>query len=387
MPNYQELQKHFMVNTYPNRNLTFVKGDGIYLFDERGEKYLDLMSNYGVNIFGYNHKELTNAIADQLTKITTLHCSFANDTRAIASKKLASILNNGCKYIYWGNSGAEAVEAALKFAVLATGKKKFVACKNSYHGKTLGALSVTYSAKYREPFLPLLWNVTYIDYNDPNKLISAIDKDTAAFIVEPIQGESGVRIPDDNYLKNIEAICKQNEILLILDEIQTGCGRTGNFLASHQYNISPDIICLGKGLAGGIPIGVTVVSERIAAYIGKSIHTSTFGGNPLACAGVNAVLQLLTNGFMQKIESLGKYFIELLKTIKSHLIVEVRGKGLMIGVEVIEKRNDILQILQINKILAAPAGDNVIRFLPPYIIDEKNIEYTAETLRNILTKM
>lgn len=384
MTNYNELQRLFTVNSYPNRNITFIKGEEVYLFSDTGEKYLDMMTNYGVNIFGYKHKKLTNALIEQLNKLTTLHCSFANDVRAIASKKLINKINNGCRHVYWANSGAEAIEAALKFAVLATGKKKFIACKNSYHGKTLGALSVTYAEKYRKAFLPLLWDIVYVEYNNASELETAIDSETAAFIVEPIQGESGIIIPDESYLKDAENICRQKKIFLVLDEIQTGCARTGKFLSSHNYNIKPDIVCLGKGLGGGIPVGATIISDEIAKYITKSIHTSTFGGNPLTCAGANAILDLLTDDMLNKIEEHGKYFIDLLKNINNKLIIEVRGKGLMIGIEVKEKRNEIMQKLQENKIIVAPASENVVRFLPPYIIEKEHINLVINSLNEIL---
>lgn len=384
MANYNELQRLFTVNSYPNRNITFIKGEEVYLFSDTGERYLDMMSNYGVNIFGYKHNYLTNALIEQLNKLTTLHCSFSNDIRAIASKKLINKVNNGCRYVYWANSGAEAIEAALKFAVLATDKKKFIACKHSYHGKTLGALSVTYAEKYKKAFLPLLWDIVYIDYNNASALEAAIDSETAGFIVEPIQGESGVIIPNDSYLKEIENVCRQRKILLILDEIQTGCGRTGKFLSSQYYKIKPDIICLGKGLGGGIPVGAAIISIEVARYITKSIHTSTFGGNPLACAGANVIIDLLTEDILYKIDELGKYFINSLKKINSELIIEVRGKGLMIGIEVKEKRNEIMQKLQDNKIIVAPAGDNVVRFLPPYIIEKDHINLVINKIDEIL---
>ncbi len=387
MLNYNEIQKHFLVNTYPNRNLTFVEGNGIYLFTENGDQYFDFMSNYGVNIFGHNHNIITQALVNQLNRLTTLHCSFSNDIRALASKKLINRVNNSCRYVYWANSGAEAIEAAIKFASLATGKKKFIACKNSYHGKTLGALSVTYAEKYRKPFLPLLWEIIFINYNDSNELASIIDNETAGFIVEPIQGESGINIPDESYLKDVENICKEKDILLILDEIQTGCGRTGKFLSSHHYDIRPDIICLGKGLAGGIPIGATIVSEKISNSIIKLIHTSTFGGNPLACAGVNVILDLITDNILNNIKILGDYFIKSLKSINHFLIKDIRGKGLMIGIELKDKRNEILQKLQEQKIIATPAGDNVVRFLPPYIVEKEHIDIVIEVLKSILEKI
>ncbi len=244
MKNYQFLQQKYVVNTYVNRGVTFVKGEGIYLYDENGQKYLDMMSNYGVNIFGHVHKEITEKIIDQLKTLTTLHGSFNNDKRAEASELLIKRSGTSYQSVYWSNSGAEANEAALKFALLATGKKKIITCENSYHGKTLGALSVTAGDKYRKPFLPLLWEIVFIKYNDLSALEKTIDKNTAAFIVEPIQGEGGIYVPDKNYLTKVREICNKHGVLLIVDEIQTGMGRTGSLLAIQKNNIEADILTL-----------------------------------------------------------------------------------------------------------------------------------------------
>lgn len=384
MKDYRFLQQKYLVNTYPDRGLVLTYGEGVFLYDQNKEKYLDMMSNYGVNIFGYNHPYLLKKISEQLKKLTTLHCSFNNDTRALAAETLVKKCGGNLAQVYFSNSGAEAIEASLKFAVLATGKKRFIACRNGYHGKTLGALSATSEEKYKKQFEPLLWDFKHIPYNNPQELEKAIDDQTAAFIVEPVQGEGGIILPDNNYLADVRNICDRVGILLILDEIQSGVGRTGYFLASEKEKISYDIICLGKGLAGGIPIGATLVSQKVALKIPKLIHSSTFGGNPLACAGTLAILALLDEKMLKKVFQLGSYFIQQLKTVKSPLIKEVRGRGLMIGVELNDKRNEILKQLQINKILAIPAGENVIRFLPPYIIEKENIDLVIKKLKEIL---
>ncbi|PIQ70243.1 aspartate aminotransferase family protein [Candidatus Shapirobacteria bacterium CG03_land_8_20_14_0_80_40_19] len=384
MKDYQYLQQKYLVNTYPNRGLVLTRGKGVYLYDQNEEKYLDMMSNYGVNIFGYNHPYLLEKLSDQLKKLITLHCSFNNDTRAMSAEALVKRCAGGLTQVYFSNSGTEAIEAALKFAVLATGKKKFIACNNAYHGKTLGALSATSGEKYRAPFEPLFWNFKHIAYNNLLELEKAIDDQTAAFIVEPVQGEGGIILPDDNYLTNVRKICDRARILLILDEIQTGVGRTGYFLASEKEKISYDIVCLGKGLAGGIPIGASLVSQKVALKIPKLIHSSTLGGNPLACGGILAILELLDEKTLKKVGRLGDYFIQQLKTVKLPLVKEIRGKGLMIGVELDDKRNEILRQLQINKILAIPAGENVVRFLPPYTIEKENIDLVIKKLKEIL---
>jgi len=385
MKNYQFLQQKYVVNTYVNRGVTFTKGDGMYLFDENGQKYLDMMSNYGVNIFGYNDKEITKQLTLQLQKLTTLHGSFNNDKRAEASELLIKRCGTSYQYVYWSNSGAEANEAALKFAVITTGKKKIITCENAYHGKTLGTLSVTAGEKYRKPFLPLLWNVVFIKHNNIQALEKAIDKNTAAFIVEPIQGEGGIYVPDKNYLAKVREVCNKHGVLLIIDEIQTGMGRTGSLLSIQKTNVEADILTLGKGLAGGIPVGATLINQKIGNSIFKGLHTSTFGGNPLACAGVMATLNKIDSRLLKHVTEMGSYFIKKLKSIKSSSILDVRGQGLMIGVDVKEDRNGLLKKLQGEKILAIPAGDTVVRFLPPFIVEKKHIDETVNKFRQILS--
>lgn len=384
MKNYQFLQQKYVINTYVNRGVTFVKGEGIYLFDENGEKYLDMMSNYGVNIFGHVDKEITDQITKQLKTLTTLHGSFNNDKRAEASELLIKRCGSSYKFVYWSNSGAEANEAALKFAVATTGKKKIIACENGYHGKTLGTLSVTAGEKYRKPFLPLLWNVVFIKHDNLQALEKVIDKNTAAFIVEPIQGEGGIYVPDKNYLIKVREICDKHNVLFIVDEIQTGMGRTGTLLSIQKTGVEADILTLGKGLAGGIPVGATLVNQRIGNAIFKGLHTSTFGGNPLACAGVLATLNKVDDKLLKHVEEIGLYFIKKLKSIKSSSILDVRGQGLMIGVEVKEDRNGLLKKLQGEKILAIPAGDTVVRFLPPFIVEKKHIDQVIGVLKKVL---
>ncbi|MDP4011560.1 MAG: aspartate aminotransferase family protein [Candidatus Roizmanbacteria bacterium] len=384
MKNYNFLQQAFVVNTYVNRGLTLVKGEGVYLYDENGNKYLDLMSNYGVNILGHSHSLITKHLSDQLGKLTVLHGSFASDTRAEAAFQLVKRCGGELLQVYFSNSGAEAVEAALKFAVLATGKKKFISASHGYHGKTLGALSATYGDKYKKMFSPLLWDFEFVEHGNTESLEKAVTPDVAAFIVEPIQGEGGIYTPPSDYLQKVREVCDKHNILLILDEIQTGCGRTGTFLASQKSKIRYDIVCMGKGLAGGLPIGATLVSKEIAVKIPKQIHTSTFGGNPLACAGIIATLELLSEEMMAHVQEMGTYFISQLKTITSPLVSDVRGQGLMIGLEMKDKRNEVLKALQIHTILAIPAGENVVRFLPPFIIQKKHIDEVITVLNTIL---
>ena len=342
------------------------------------------MSNYGVNIFGYGHSQINSTIINQLKRLTNLHGSFTSDIRAEASEKLVKRCGEAYGKVYWSNSGAEAIDAALKFAALSTNRKKFVAAKNSFHGKTLGALSATGIEKYRKAYEPLLWQFVQVDYNEADQLKNAVDEKTAAVILEPIQGEAGVIVPDKKYLRKVEVSCREAGTLLILDEVQTGVGRTGWFLASHADSVEADIICLGKGLAGGLSVGATIMTNELAKKIPKSSHTSTLGGNPLVCAGVLATLKSLDEKILQHIKKTGRYLINSLKSIKSDLIVEIRGEGLMIGIQVSKDRDRILKDLQKNGVLAIPAADDVVRFLPPYIISKKQIDEAISVFRKVL---
>jgi acetylornithine/LysW-gamma-L-lysine aminotransferase len=369
---------------YPDRGLTFVEGDGVFLTEAGGGRYLDLASGYGVAIFGYRHPRLVECLSRQLQRLPVLHGSFANDTRARAARALLSRCGGGLARVAFSNSGAEANEAALKFAALATGKKKFIACRGGYHGKTLGALSATDGAQYRRAFEPLVWDFRFVPYGDAAALALAIDDKTAAFIVEPIQGESGIRIPPADYLRQAAHICRARGVLTIIDEIQSGTGRTGKFLASQSEALSYDILTLGKGLGGGLPIGVTLVSAEVAEAIPKGAHTSTMGGNPLAAAGVLATLEFLDEARLAHIAEVGNYFLEALNALVGPLVKEIRGRGLMIGLETACSRDAVLKALQKERVLAIPAGDSVVRFLPPYILEKSHVDILCKKLGRIL---
>jgi acetylornithine/succinyldiaminopimelate/putrescine aminotransferase len=378
--NAAALQKRFTVDVYPSRGLVIERGEGVYLFSESGERYLDLMSNYGASILGYGHPVIERALVEQWRSLPTLHGSFANEVRARASQALVARAMGGRGAVYWGNSGAEAVEAALKLAALVTGKRRFVACRGGYHGKTLGALSATWGDKYRKPFEPLLWRFEHVPFDDAGAAAAALDGDTAAMIVEPIQGESGVSVPRPGYLAELRRACSERGVLLVLDEVQTGCGRTGAFLAAEHEGVRADVVCLGKGLAGGIPIGATVVTPEIAAKVTRGAHTSTFGGNPLALAGVLAVLSLLDAELLAGVAALGERFRAALRDLGHPRVVAVRGRGVMIGVEVDERRDEVLRALQERHVLAAPAGERVVRFLPPYLVTEAHLDEAVSAL-------
>lgn len=376
--------KLYLIDSFPFRGISLEKGDGVYLYDKKGNKYLDLISNYGVNIFGYNHPVITKKLQEQIETLSNLHGSFANETRGEAARKLIKRCR-GSRKVYFSNSGAEAIEAAIKFAVYVKGKTKIIAAKGSYHGKTLGALSVTHSEKYRPGKVKeILLDVHFVSFGKLDKIKKETDEETAAVILEPIQGESGIIMPPEGYLKEVERVCKEKGVLLVLDEIQTGVGRTGSFLFSENEGVDADIICLGKGLAGGIPVGATLVKKEIADEIPKLLQTSTFGGNPLVSYGVLATLSLLDGKQLEKVSEMGDYFIDELRKIESKRIKKVKGAGLMIGVEVKQGRDQILKDLQEKGILAGPAGENVVRFLPPYLITKDQIDSAVSVLKEIL---
>jgi acetylornithine/LysW-gamma-L-lysine aminotransferase len=376
-----------LVNAYPNRGLSFVRGEGHYLITADGERYLDLGSNYGVNLFGYTQDRITHALQQQLNALVNLHGSFHSPVRSTAAQRLVNCCGGQMRRVFFSNSGSEAIEAALKFARLATGKIRFVAMRNGYHGKTLGALSATSGDKYRSPFLPLLWDFVHVEYGCEDELRRAATAETAAILLEPVQGEGGIRMAPHGYYSAVQELCRERGILLIVDEIQTGLGRTGAFLASEPLGLDPDILCLGKGLAGGIPIGATLVSESVARSIPLHSHTSTCGGNPLAAAGVCATLnELFQPGLMDHVREVGYQFLQGLKAIHHPTIVGVRGFGLMLALELTGAVTPLLRSLQRKQIIAIPAGACTLRFLPPLTLQEGEVDYALQALQQLITE-
>lgn len=383
---YQLLENKYLVQTYIRRGLTLVKGKGMYLYDNHGKKYLDFTSNIGVNILGHCHPRLIEIIKSQVEKLINLHGSFSNDQRALASEKLIKITPKNLTRIFWSNSGTESIEAAIKFAFLSSGRRKFIAVENSFHGKTLGALSLMGSNEYREKFNTLInQNIKFIKYNNIDSLKKAIDKNTCALILEPIQGEAGIIPAKKDFLKVARDLCDQNGVILIFDEIQSGMARTGKFLACYHFKVYPDILCLAKGLAGGIPIGATLISEKIHAKIPRKIHTSTFGGNPLATACCLTVLNLIDKKLLMNVSKMGNYFLQQLQLIKSEKIKEVRGVGLMVGVELNYSMTAIVKKMQNLGVLAIPTKSNIIRFLPPLIVKKTHIDQVVKIFEKVLS--
>ena len=381
-------EDQYLGNLYQRFPVVIEKGSGSHVWDSNGKEYIDCMGGYGVALVGHRNERVVNAIKSQIEKIITVHSSLYSKTREEFLENLFKIAPKGLTQVHLNNSGAESVEAAIKFARKFTGKKGMVAMKGSYHGKSMGALSLTFNPKYRESFKPLVEGAKFSAYGDLNALRDSIDEDTAFIILEPIQGESGIHVPPDGFLQGVRKICDENEILLIFDEIQSGLGRTGRMWASEHWETTPDIMCLAKGIAGGIPMGATLVKSDILSVMKKGEHSSTFGGNPVSCAAGTATIQALTqDNLLKNAELMGdKLFQGLIELKNKHSIIrEVRGKGLMIGVELKFEVKDILLEGIKNGLLLLYSGRNILRFLPPLVISDEDVTNTLQILDKLLT--
>ena len=381
-------EDNYLGNLYQRFPVTIEKGQGSHVWDVNNKEYIDCMGGYGVALVGHRNERVVNAIKAQIGKILTVHSSFYNKTREEFLENLIKVAPKGLSQVHLNNSGAESVEAAIKFARKFSGKKGMVAMKGSYHGKSMGALSLTFNPKYRESFQPLVEKVSFSSYGNIDELRATVDKDTAFVILEPIQGESGIHVPPDGFLQDVRKLCDENKILLIFDEIQSGLGRTGSMWASNHWETVPDIMCVAKGIAGGVPMGVTLVRPDILSVMKKGEHSSTFGGNPLSCATGTATIQALTqDGLIENAKNMGQKFRQGLEELKSkHKIIrEVRGKGLMIGVELKFEVKDILMEGIKNGLLLLYSGRNILRFLPPLVISEEDITKTLKILDELLT--
>ncbi len=379
----------FMGNLYQRFPVTIERGLGSHVWDVNGKEYIDCMGGYGVALVGHCNNRVVSAVEAQLKKIITVHSSYYNKTREEFLQNLINVAPKGLTQVHLNNSGTEAIEAAIKFARKFTGKKGMIAMTGSYHGKSLGALSITFSQKYRKSFAPLVEKASFSTFGDIDALRSSVDSDTGFIIIEPIQGESGIHVPPDGFLQDVRKLCDEKGILLIFDEIQTGLGRTGEMWACQHWDTVPDIMCLAKGIAGGLPMGATLVKPEILACVSKGEHSSTFGGNPLSCSAGIATLQALTqDGLIENAAKMGKMLHDGLDKLKEkHSIIrQVRGKGLMIGVEM---KFDVKQILFdgiSSGLLLLYSGRNILRFLPPLVISEEDISKTLETLDVLMTQ-
>ncbi|MCL4561622.1 MAG: aspartate aminotransferase family protein [Chloroflexi bacterium] len=362
--------------------MAIVRGREARVWDVEGKEYIDCVGGQGAANLGHANPVVAQAIAEQAQVLISCPEMFYNDRRAALEEKLTALAE--MPRVFLCNSGTEAVEAALKFARLATGRTEIVAAMRGFHGRTFGALSATWEKKYREPFEPLVPGFSHIPYNDIQALQSAVSGQTAAVILEVVQGEGGVTPGTVEFLRRAEEVCRENGALLILDEVQTGFGRTGKMFAFQHYGLQPDLLCLAKSIAGGLPMGATLIGERLGE-IPPQVHGSTFGGNPLACAASLAALDYLqTQDLPAKAAELGEEFIQNLRQIQSPLVREVRGLGLMVGIELKQKVTPYLQALMVQGVLALPAGLTVMRFLPPLVISREELHQVVKVVRVVL---
>jgi acetylornithine/LysW-gamma-L-lysine aminotransferase len=353
------------------------------MWDANGRRYLDLSSAQGVAMLGHCHPRLTEAIAKQADTLISCPSFLYSEVRADLAAALTSVLPPHLPHVFLANSGAEAVDGALKFARLVTKRAAFVSATKGFHGRTMGALSVTWEPKYREGFLPLL-ETTHVPFNDAAALDRAVGESTAAVILEVVQGESGVNIGTPEFLRAAEQICRERGALLILDEIQTGFGRTGRWFALEHAGIAPDIICLAKGLGGGFPIGAFAYTSRVREALSQGVHGSTFGGSPLACAAALAAIHAYGDErLIERSARLGAQMLDRLRAALEGVAIvrEVRGLGLMLAVDLRTKVAPILKSLMMDHaLIALPAGPTILRLLPPLVISEEEMQQGVDAV-------
>jgi acetylornithine/LysW-gamma-L-lysine aminotransferase len=376
------------------------------VWDADGNEYIDCVGGQGAANLGHAHPDIVAAISRQAATLISCPEIFYNDQRAQVLARLAEVAPAGMERSFLCNSGAEANEAALKFARLSTGRIGFVAAMRSFHGRTFGALSATWTKEYRQPFEPLVPGFSHVPYNDIAALEAAVGDNTAAVLLEVVQGEGGVHPGTAEYLGRAQALCRARGVLLILDEVQTGYGRTGKLFACQHFGLEPDLMTVAKSMAGGLPMGACLIGPRVTGpstgsggALKPMTHGSTFGGNPLACAAALATLAVMTRRdapgtsesawrvgetLPERAARLGEYLLGRLRRIESPLIREVRGLGLLVGVDLRVKVTPILQKLQALGVLALPAGSTVLRLLPPLVIEQADLDRVAEAIEVVL---
>lgn len=381
-----ELGQKYVMNTYKRLPYVLVKGSGAYVWDSEGNKYLDFVSGIAVNSLGHCPPVVTEAIREQAEKL--IHCS--NLYWIEPQIKLAKLLveNSCCHKAFFCNSGTEANEAAIKLArKWGKGRYEIITMEKSFHGRTFGSLAATGQAKYQDAFRPLPAGFKHVPFNDLEALESAVSPDTCAVMLECIQGEGGVNVPDPGYLEGVQEICCKYKLLLIVDEVQTGLGRTGKAFAYQHFNISPDIITLAKALGGGVPIGAMLAKEEVAAAFQPGDHAATFGGNPLATsAALAACSVLLDESFLGEVAEKGAYLKGELEKLKGDFpqIVKVKGLGLMVGCELNTDALPIVEFCMKHNVLINAIGGNILRFVPPLIVTKDDIHQVVSTLRDAL---
>lgn len=380
------------MNTYNRFPVVLRKGRGMKVWGADGKEYLDFVGGVAVNCLGHCHPKVVIAIQKQAQRL--IHVS--NYYHIEPQIKLGKLLveNSFADKVFFCNSGAEAVEAAIKLVRRyfheQPGHTRFeiITTINSFHGRTLAALSATGQDKFKEGFQPLVPGFRHVEFNDIDAIEAAVTKDTCAVMLEPIQGEGGIRMPDPDYLKDVRALCDRHGILLILDEIQTGMGRTGKLFAYEHFGITPDIMAIAKGLGGGVPIGAMLATEKVASAFQPATHGSTFGGNPLVCAAAVAAFEvLIEDGFiLDQCRRMGKYLKKRLEEVKKEfpsIIADIRGMGLLIGMELVRNCAPVVKACMENGVLVNCTAGNVLRFMPPLIVTEKEIDHLIDVLDQV----
>lgn len=379
-----KIEDDYFINTFTRQPVVLDHGEGVRVTDIDGNEYLDMFAGIAVSALGHNHSKLVKAIQDQAAKLIHISSIYYNEPALVYAKKLVDATN--FDRIFYANSGAEANEGAIKLAVKYTGKSEVISTVDSFHGRTIMTLAATGHEEYHEPFKSLLPNgFVNVPYNDIDAIKEAINENTAAIIVEPIQGEGGVNVPDANYLKEIEAICKENGIVFIVDEVQTGFGRCGTLFAHELFGVKPDIMTMAKGIGGGVPMGGILATEEVASAFVPGDHGTTFGGGPLVCAAANVVFDELTSeGFLDNVNEVGEYFIDELKKLDKDVIEDVRGKGLIVGLQLTKPGAEYVDKLREAGFLINCTAGNVLRFVPPLTITKADIDEFVKALDEIL---
>ncbi len=373
--------ENYIFDTYTRQPIAIRKASGAVVTDVNGKEYIDCVAGIAVNNVGHCHPAVVDAIKRQAEQLIHVSNLYYTEQQAVLAEELVKL--TGMNRVFFCNSGTEAVEGALKLARKATGKKEFIAAEHAFHGRTRGALSVTHKEKYRKPFEPLAPAV-FVPYDDAEAIRAAINEKTAGVILEPIQGEGGVIIPSDDYLKEVRELCDEKDVLLILDEVQTGFGRTGKWFASEHSGIRADIMTTAKAMGGGFPMGAMLAQEDVASNFVRGDHASTFGGNALACAAAIANIEVIKKeNLVERSRENGKYLIQKLKALGKDYVREIRGKGLMVGMELSIKCEDIVGKTRERGILLNCTSESVLRFVPPLTITKEQLDKVAGILDEI----
>ena len=383
--NNMALEAQYSSGVYGKRENVIVRGSGARIWDDQGRSYIDCVAGIGVANVGHCHPKVVQAIAEQAATLITCQEMFYNDRRADLMQQLAQIMPGDLERFFLCNSGTEAIEGAIKFARLSTGRPNIVAAMRGFHGRTLGSLSATHKEHYRQPFLPLVPGFSHVPFGRIDALQDAVTEDCAAVILEVVQGEGGVRLGAPEYFQQVQEICRLRGALLIIDEVQTGFGRTGRWFAFQHMGIQPDLVCMGKAIAGGVPMGAIAIGSRVST-LPVGVHGSTFGGNPLACAAALATIRVLDEeNLIEQSAKLGAYFLEQLQRIESPQIREVRGLGLMIGIELKIRVMPLVKTLADQGVQLLMAGPTVLRLLPPLVITQEEIDEVVEAIAQAAT--